>query len=78
MLLSLQEQIRQILDDFETTSSEKIIKSLNEIKIHFKSDLTREYLQGKMDAVSKSDDESERKKLCKNLIPYLDWYLQGN
>ncbi|MDH3191769.1 MAG: hypothetical protein OEM18_03675 [Nitrosopumilus sp.] len=75
--MSLREQTRQILNDFENTSSEKITDALDEIKNQFQSDLTREYLQGKINEIANVSTETDKKKLCKNLIPYLDWYLQG-
>ena len=75
--MSLEIQVKQILDDFENTSSEKITDALDEIKNHFKSDITQEYLIGKIKSVRDTQEESERKKLCKALVPYLDWYLQG-
>ena len=75
--MSIAEQTKQILNDFENSPSEKIIQTLGEIKNNFKSDLTRDYLQGKIDAIQNASDEAEKKKLCKNLMPYLDWYLQG-
>ena len=75
--MSLEIQVKQILDDFENTSSEKITDALDEIKNHFKSDITQEYLIGKIKSVRDTKEESKRKKLCKALVPYLDWYLQG-
>ena len=75
--MSLDIQVRQILDDFENTSSKQITDALDQIKDHFKSDLTQEYLVGKIKSVRDASEESEKKKLCKSLIPYLDWYLQG-
>ncbi|MCA9812398.1 MAG: hypothetical protein KC483_06005 [Nitrosarchaeum sp.] len=75
--MSLEIQVKQILDDFENTSSEKITDALDEIKNLFKSDITQEYLIGKIKSVRDTQEESERKKLCKALVPYLDWYLQG-
>jgi hypothetical protein len=75
--MSLEEKTQHILDDFESTASDKIIETLNEIKFFFKSELTRDYLQGKIDAIAAISNEDEKKNLCKNLIPYLDWYLQG-
>ena len=75
--MSLEIQVKQILDDFENASSEQITDALDEIKNHFKSDITQEYLIGKIKSVRDTQEESERKKLCKALVPYLDWYLQG-
>ncbi|MCV0372466.1 MAG: hypothetical protein K5793_02815 [Nitrosarchaeum sp.] len=75
--MTLEEQARQVLNDFENTPSEKILLVLGEIQTHFKSNLTRDYLNGKIQTIKESKTEEERKTLCKNLVPYLDWYLQG-
>ncbi len=75
--MSLEDQIKQILDDFENTTSEKILEILDQIKPQFKSKLISEYLQGKIQKISEVNDEAEKKKLSKALLPYLDWYLQG-
>jgi methyltransferase-like protein len=75
--MSLEDQIQEILKDFESNSSEKILDTLQEIKPHFKNELISEYLQGKIQKILDSSDESEKIKQCKALIPYFDWYLQG-
>jgi len=75
--MSLVDEIKHILDDFENTSSEKIFEILNQIKPQFKNELISEYLQGKIQKISVVNDEVEKKKQCKALIPYFDWYLQG-
>ena len=75
--MSLEKQIKDVLNDFEHTSSEKILEILNQIKPQFKNKLIREYLQGKIQKILDSADDVEKKKQCKALIPYLDWYLQG-
>lgn len=75
--MSLEDQIKEILKDFESNSSEKILNTLQEIKPHFKNELISEYLQGKIQKILDSQDESEKMKQCKALIPYFDWYLQG-
>ena len=75
--MSLEVQAKEILENFENTSSEKIIETLNQIQPQFKSELTAEYLKGKIQKVLDSDNEEDKKKQCKALIPYLDWYVQG-
>ncbi|MGY5147786.1 MAG: hypothetical protein ACW9W4_07295 [Candidatus Nitrosopumilus sp. bin_7KS] len=75
--MSLEDQIRVILDDFEQAKSESIIDVLNQIKPHFKSELILEYLQGKIQKIQDSSDEHDKKKQCSALLPYFDWYLQG-
>ena len=75
--MSLEDQIKVILNDFEHTSSKNILEILEQIKPHFKNELISEYLQGKIQKILDLKDESEKKKHCKALIPYFDWYLQG-
>lgn len=76
-VLSLEVKVKKILEQFEETPSKEILTTLNQIQIQFQSQITREYLKGKLKAISESSYEDEKKKLCKNLKPYLDWYLQG-
>jgi len=75
--MSLEDQIKQILDDFENTTSDKILEILYQIKPQFKNELISEYLQGKIKKILETNDDAEKKKLSKALLPYLDWYLQG-
>ncbi len=75
--MSLEDQIKQTLDNFENTTSEKILEILNQIKPQFKSKLISEYLQGKIQKILETNNEAEKKKLCEALTPYLNWYLQG-
>ena len=75
--MTLEDQVKEILENFENTSSEKIIQALNQIQPQFKSKLTADYLKGKIQKVVELDNEDDKKKQCKALIPYLDWYIQG-
>lgn len=75
--MSLEDQIKRTLDDFENSTSGKILEILNKIMPEFKSKLISEYLQRKIYKVLEVNDEAERKKLCNALKPYLYWYLQG-
>jgi hypothetical protein len=75
--MSLKDQINEITNNFENTPPEKIIDILNQIKPHFKNKLISEYLQGKIQKIQDSVDEQDKKKQCKALLPYFDWYVQG-
>jgi len=75
--LILHNEVKEILNDFDNVSSDEIIKILTQIQSYLKSDLTRNYLHGKIQGILGISDDIEKKKLCKNLKPYLDWYLQG-
>ena len=75
--MNLETKTKEILNNFDNVSSLEILDLLNQIQNSFKSEITRDYLKGKLDSVSSASNEDEKKKLCKNLKPYLDWYLQG-
>ena len=75
--MSLQIKAKQILDNFEQTPSVEILNVLNQILENFQSQITQNYLKGKLKTISDTSDEDQKKKLCKNLKPYFDWYLQG-
>ncbi len=75
--MSLENEIKEVLDNFEQTSPERILEILDQIKPFFKNELISEYLQGKIQKILDSEDDVERKKLCRALMPYFDWYLQG-
>ncbi len=75
--MSLNEQVSKILENFDSASSSEILDVLKQIQPQFKSNLTSEYLDGKIQKIVDVDGESEKKKQCKALTPYLDWYLQG-
>lgn len=75
--MSLEIKLKQILEKFDETPSEEILELLSQIQTQFQSQITQDYLKGKLETVSNTSDEAEKKKLCKNLKPYFDWYLQG-
>ena len=75
--MSLADDVKRILDDFENTTPEKIFEILNQIMPQFKNEIISEYLQGKIQKISDVNDKVEKKKQCKGLIPYFDWYMQG-
>ena len=65
--MSLEIKIKHIMNNFDDVSSDEFLEILDQIMLEFKSDLTTEYLKGKV----------EKKKQCKLLLPYYHWYLQG-
>ena len=75
--MSLEIKINHILNNFDDVSSEEFLEILDKIMLEFKSDLTIEYLKGKVQKILELSIESEKKKQCKLLLPYYDWYLQG-
>jgi len=75
--MSLEVQIKQTMDDIENSSSEQILEIITKIILHFRSELTTDYLHGKIQKITNEQDELEKKKQCLTLIPYFEWYLQG-
>lgn len=76
-MLSLQDKVKEILNDFDNAPPDKILEVLSQIQPVLKSEITQSYLHGKIQGILDITDVAEQKKLCKNLKPYLDWYLQG-
>jgi hypothetical protein len=75
--MSLEINVKNILNDFDIVSSDEFLKILGQIMLEFKSNLTVDYLKGKIKKIMDLTIESEKKKQCKLLLPYFDWYLQG-
>ena len=76
-IMSLEIKIKHIMNNFDDVSSDEFLEILDQIMLEFKSDLTTEYLKGKVQKIMDISTESEKKKQCKLLLPYYDWYLQG-
>ena len=75
--MSLEIKVQNIVNNFEDASSDEFLEILEQIMLEFKSNLTVEYLKGKIKKIVELSSESEKKKQCKLLLPYYDWYLQG-
>jgi hypothetical protein len=75
--MSLEIKIKNISNDFDSILSSEFLEILDQIMLEFKSNLTVEYLKDKIQKIVDLPTESEKKKQCKLLLPYFDWYLQG-
>ena len=75
--MTLEIKVQNIIKNFEDTTSDEFLEILEQIMLEFKSNLTVEYLKGKIKKIVELSSESEKKKQCKLLLPYYDWYLQG-
>jgi len=75
--MTLEIKVQKIINNFEETASDEFLEILEQIMLEFKSNLTVEYLKGKIKKIVELSSESEKKKQCKLLLPYYDWYLQG-
>ena len=70
-------KIKHIMNNFNDVSSDEFLEILDQIMLEFKSDLTTKYLKGKVQKILEISSELEKKKQCRLLLPYYDWYLQG-
>jgi hypothetical protein len=75
--MTLETKIYEILENIDEASSDDIIGIIQQIQPQFRSKLTIEYLQGKIQKICNIPDDVEKKKQCISLLPYFDWYLQG-
>lgn len=75
--MSIRDKVVNIQNNFDNTPPEQIVEILVQIQSHLKSEITQNYLNGKIQGILGTNDVIEKKKLCKNLKPYLDWYIQG-
>ena len=75
--MSLEINVKNISNNFDIVSSDEFLKILGQIMLEFKSNLTVDYLKGKIKKIMVLTTESEKKKQCKLLLPYFDWYLEG-
>ena len=75
--MSLRDKVANIQNNFDNIPPEQIVEILVQIQSNLKSEITQNYLNGKIQGILGTNDVMEKKKLCKNLKPYLDWYIQG-
>ena len=57
--MSLEIKVKQILDNFENSSSNDILEVLNQIRGTFQSKITQDYLQGKLKTILDTSEEGQ-------------------
>ena len=60
--MSLEIKVKQILKNFEEITSKDILELLNQIKNQFQSQITQDYLEGKLKAISDTIGEKVKRK----------------
>ena len=63
--------------DFDSTDPAEFLDIVSSIRDSLRTGQTKEYLGKKLDA-ARLAAPAERRDMCRNLLPYLDWYLSGN
>lgn len=71
------DQVKDMLDNFDNTSTDEFLKVIEHIKDKLTTNLTQQYLAEKIDSLKNMQSEDEQRKLRGKLKPYLDWYVQG-
>ena len=74
---SLEERVRETLLDPDRKTTEDFLGVVCDIMPELRNNATSKYLEGKIQKIRDVRDKTEQKRLCKALMPYLDWYLQG-
>jgi hypothetical protein len=59
--MSLEINVKNIVNNFDEVSSDEFLEILNQIMLEFKSNLTVEYLKGKIQKIVEISSESEKK-----------------
>lgn len=76
MRMSLLDDAQLLRTRFETVGSDELLSLLDRISAELRTDDTRDYLRAKIESIRHAA-ESERKTMCKDLIPYMDWYISS-
>ena len=71
----IENQIRDIYENFSNSTSYKILNLLDYIKSKISTDEVLKYVEEKIEKIDKSYDEKERMKKCIELKPYFNWFL---
>ena len=58
--MTLESKIQEIMGNIDETSSDDIIEIIKQIQPQFRSKLTEEYLQGKIQKISNVSDNIEK------------------
>ena len=75
--MPLLDDARRLRKSFESAGPDELLGLLEQICAQLRTDETRDYLRAKMDSI-RNTAESERKVMCKDLIPYVDWYISSD
>ena len=74
--MALADDVARIRSRPDSVDADEFLEALSRIKQEMRTLDARQYLEKKID-VALSAEEDERRQLCRNLLPYLDWYLAG-
>ncbi len=75
-MMTLREDATRARDCFDSTDASEFLDVISRVRDRLNTEQTRQYLDGKIQAARNADPD-KRQALCKNLLPYLEWYLCG-
>lgn len=74
--MTLADDAARIRSGFDSADTAEFLGVVSRIRDQLHTQQTREYLGKKLEA-ARLADPSERREMCRNLLPYLDWYISG-
>ena len=75
--MTLAEDAARLRAGFDSADSAKFLDTVSRIRDRLCTAQTKAYLDTKLEA-ARLAEPAERQKMCRNLLPYLDWYLSGD
>ena len=75
--MTLADEAARASSNFDSTDPAEFLDIVSRIRDSLRTGQTKSYLDKKLEA-ARSAAPAERRRMCRNLLPYLDWYLSGN
>ena len=75
--MTLVDEAERMRSGFDSADPDGFLDLVERIRTELRTAPAREYLAGKIEA-ARSAQPAERRRLCKALLPYLDWYITGS
>ena len=75
--MTLAGEAARVRSNFDSTDPAEFLDIVSRIRDSLRTGQTKSYLAKKIEA-ARSVAPAERRGMCQNLLPYLDWYLSGN
>lgn len=75
--MTLTDDAARARSEFDSTDPAEFLDIVTRIRDSLRTGQTKSYLDKKLEA-ARSATPAERRVMCRNLLPYLDWYLSDN
>lgn len=74
--MTLVDESERMRSGFDSADLGGFLDLVERIRGELRTEPARQYLAGKV-AAARSAAPAERRRLCRALLPYLDWYISG-